>query len=109
MSEKWDTDIRHQFPDWLTSDAILRWLDFDKPNVGDTFTGTVIARAPFGVWLDIGIGFPALLLAPNMIKSHRSIESDDYPKIGDAIFTEIIGLSVGAEITLLQIENKSQT
>ena len=50
MSEKWDTDIRHQFPDWLTPDAILRWLDFDKPNVGDTFTGTVIARAPFG-WI----------------------------------------------------------
>lgn len=28
---------------------------------GQTVTGTVIVKAPFGAWLDIGAGFPALL------------------------------------------------
>ncbi len=34
--------------------------------VGQSVTGTVIAKAPFGAWLDIGVGFPALLLIPNV-------------------------------------------
>lgn len=28
------------------------------PDVGDTVIGTVIANAPFGIWLDIGAGIP---------------------------------------------------
>ena len=34
--------------------------------VGQPISGIVVARAPFGVWLDIGVPFPALLLVPDM-------------------------------------------
>jgi ribosomal protein S1 len=29
--------------------------------VGQTVTGTVVAKSPFGAWIDLGIGFPGLL------------------------------------------------
>ena len=29
--------------------------------VDQSVTGVVVAKAPFGAWLDIGVGFPALL------------------------------------------------
>src|SRR5262245_29791726 len=29
--------------------------------VGQTVTGTVVAKSPFGAWIDFGVGFPGLL------------------------------------------------
>lgn len=36
--------------------ALKQWL-----SVGQSVTGTVVAKAPFGAWVDIGVEFPALL------------------------------------------------
>jgi hypothetical protein len=40
-------------PDW---EALKRRLA-----VGRAVTGSVVARSPFGAWIDLGVGFPALL------------------------------------------------
>ena len=40
--------------DWSTVTARVK--------VGDIATGVVVGRAPYGAWVDIGVGVPALLL-----------------------------------------------
>ena len=35
-------------------------------SIGQAVSGVVVARAPCGAWLDIGVGFPALLLIPDV-------------------------------------------
>lgn len=100
----WDQDIRNRFPDWKTSEALTRWPQARaKLQVGQLVRGDVIARAPFGVWVDIGIGHPALLLVPEMAGvRERRIVFDDYPAIGEAIEARVVGMGDGAEIALSQ-------
>ena len=50
-------------------------------------------RSPFGVWLDIGVGHPALLLVPEMEGAQRHrITFDDYPAIGRTLEGRIVGI-----------------
>jgi hypothetical protein len=63
----------------------------------------VIARAPFGVWLDIGVPFPALLLVPNMRQAQaRRVTFEDYPQMGDEVAGRINALGDRAEIGITQ-------
>jgi ribosomal protein S1 len=100
----WDEDIRARYPDWGTKAALARWPQVrEKLRIGQRVRGRVIARAPFGVWLDIDAGHPALLLVPEMkdAKEHR-ITFDDYPSIGEVVEARIVALSDCAEIALSQ-------
>ena len=59
----WGEDVRAHFPDWGTEAALARWpQNRARLRIGDWVNGLVIARAPFGVWLDIDADHPALLL-----------------------------------------------
>ena len=81
-----------------------RWTQVREGlEVGQLSTGVVVARAPFGVWVDIGVNFPALLLVPNMAgaKDHP-IAFDDYPAIGTRLEACIIALGNRGEIGLMQ-------
>ena len=110
----WRQQIRDRFPDWLTSAAILRFIDAmeldDRPYVGDIVSGEVISRAPFGVWVDIHCGFPALLLVPNMLNAQSSpITFDDFPQLHSVVHAEIVSLGVEGEIGLIQIAEPNAT
>jgi hypothetical protein len=78
--------------------------------LGQIVSGTVIARATFGVWLDIGVGHPALLLVPEMhgAKDHN-IAFEDYPEAGASIEVCIIALGNRGEINLSQYPPTLQT
>jgi ribosomal protein S1 len=100
----WDDDIRARFPDWGNDVARARW-----PNtrarlvVGQTVRGEVIARAPFGVWVDIAVGHPALLLVPEMADARfRPIQFAEYPALGAMVEARIVSLGDRAEIRLTQ-------
>ena len=110
MSESWEEQLRKRFPDWLTSEGILRFMELtrldDRPYVGDIVSGEVVARAPFGVWVDIDWGFPALMLVVNMLNAGtKSISFDSYPALGTIVYAEINSLGVEGEIGLTQIHN----
>ena len=63
----WGDDILARFSDWGTGEARPRWPQVRAGlAVGQAVRGEVIARAPFGVWVDIGAGWPALLQVPEM-------------------------------------------
>ena len=66
-NHSWTAELRLRFPEWLTEDAKLRWDEAKRAlDIGQAISGEVVSRAPFGVWLDIGTSFPALLLVPDM-------------------------------------------
>ncbi len=92
------------FPDWQSKAAALAWRASAKSLcVGETVSGKVISRAPFGVWLDIGVGRPALLLVVNMQEAARGrIAFNDYPQKGTALTAEINALGDRGEIGLTQ-------
>jgi transcriptional accessory protein Tex/SPT6 len=100
----WDADIRAVFPDWQTDTAVERWSSIrESLRVGQTVTGKVVSRAPFGVWLDIDVDQPALLLVVNMDGANtRRITFDDYPQIGIALTARINALGDRGEIGLTQ-------
>jgi small subunit ribosomal protein S1 len=100
----WPDDIRAHFPDWETPGALARWPEVrTRLRVGQAVRGTVIARAPFGVWLDIGVGFPALLLVPEMREAKlRRIPFEDYPPTGAQIEACINALGDRGELGLTQ-------
>lgn len=57
---EWGRKLEEHFGDWKS--RVREWSEVKrKPQVGQPVEGIVIARAPFGAWLDIGIGFPALI------------------------------------------------
>ena len=90
----WRDDIRARFPDWDTEAAALRWPEVKaRLIVGQPIEGVVVARAPFGVWLDVGVGHPALLLVPEMEGAqHRRIAFEDYPATGRVVAGRVVGL-----------------
>jgi predicted RNA-binding protein with RPS1 domain len=100
----WGEDIRSRFPDWGTEAALSRWPQIRAAlRVGQMVSGTVIARAPFGVWLDIGVGHPALLLVPEMRGAkERRIAFEDYPQIGTSVDAQIVALGDRGEISVSQ-------
>lgn len=100
----WDSDIRARFPDWGTDAALARWPELRARLVlGQPVCGEVIARAQFGVWVDIGVGHPALLLVPEMAGADaRPIRFEEYPAIGAVVEASVISLGDRAEISLTQ-------
>jgi hypothetical protein len=100
----WRDDIRSRFPDWGTEEALPRWPEVRaRLEVGQPVSGVVIARAPFGVWLDIDAGFPALLLVPYMEGAgERRITFEDYPAMGAPIRGRIRALGDRGEIGVTQ-------
>ncbi len=100
----WTEDIRAHYPDWGTEAALARWPEIRaRLRIGEHVRGPVIARAPFGVWLDIDAGHPALLLVPEIAGAQeRRITFDDYPAIGEVLEAWIGALGERAEIGLTQ-------
>ncbi len=56
----WDQKTKQHFGDYLSLDDEWEIIK-NKYQIGDKITGKVIAKAPFGAWVDIEVGFPALL------------------------------------------------
>ncbi|HTU90538.1 MAG TPA: hypothetical protein VMF69_10725 [Gemmataceae bacterium] len=100
----WDEDIRARFPDWGTDAALARWPAIrSRLSIGQEVRGEVIARAPFGVWIHIGAGHPALLLVPEMAGAReRPIKFEEYPPLGSTIEARIVALGDRGEIALSQ-------
>ena len=63
----WREALTEQFPSRDTATARVMWEGVkSRLNAGQTVSCTVVTKAPFGAWLDIGEGFPALLMLPDI-------------------------------------------
>ena len=60
--------------------------------VGKSVNGRVIARRLFGVFVDVGVGFPALLPVIQFEDARqRCYNFEDYPAIGELIKARVVG------------------
>ena len=111
--ETWRSDILARFPDWQTGEALARWpVNKARLNVGQQVTGIVIACAPFGMWIDISFGHPALLLVTETATELRwayvpQLRSSDYHECGRTLAATIVALGERAEIVLSQFPKDS--
>ena len=78
---------------WRT--LVGKHFDFapiNLPEIGDRVTGVVVANAAFGIWLDIGVGIPGLLLIPE--RDPNKYPPQNYPEwmpmIGEEISATVI-------------------
>jgi ribosomal protein S1 len=59
----WNQRLGEIFPDSDSADKAEEWAALrERLSVDQVVDGTVVAKAPFGAWIDLGVGFPALLL-----------------------------------------------
>ena len=62
MFEDWRADLERAFPGWESPEREEEWQRVRASlEIGACVEGTVVTRAEFGAWLDIGVGFPALI------------------------------------------------
>ena len=104
MEDAWREQIRSRFPDWGTAAALARWPgNRARLSVGSVVRGEVIARAPFGVWVDIAAAHPSLLLVPEMAGAReRRTVFEDYPAMGTVIEAWVVSLGERGEFALSQ-------
>ena len=99
---EWQEDIRRLYPDWNTPEWKARWQRSAPPaRVGDALSGHVIARAPFGVWLEFGLGCPALLLVP-YIAHDGPLSFEEYPALGEQLTVRVRTVGPTGEIGVTQ-------
>ena len=90
--EDWGLLLSERFPsrDFPTTQAA--W-DAMKQGlaVGHSVTGEVVSKAHFGAWLDIDVGFPALLLIPDVAGlTPERYQEDEWCPIGSALTADVV-------------------
>jgi ribosomal protein S1 len=92
IHKNWRSLVKKQFP----------FIPSNLPKVGDIVTGSVVANAPFGIWLDIGFRLPALL---EIIQLNENYSPSDYPNwmphIGEKMTATVVSIG-DREIKLSQ-------
>jgi len=91
----WGPMLKQCFP---VRDAALEeeeWKTLkQRLQTGQEVKGVVIAKAQFGAWIDIGVGFPALLeiieMADLTLEKYRT---DDWCPIGSEVKAKIAGFT----------------
>lgn len=73
------------------------------PNIDDSVNGKVVACAPFGIWLDIHCGIPALLeiIQLDLQKHNPKKYPELMPEIGDELDAVVVVVK-NKEIRLTQ-------
>src|SRR5271154_2325977 len=107
----WGHLVAERFP---RRDADAEERDWEaltqRIRVGQSVSGTVIAKAPFGAWIDLDFGFPALLeiigidgLTPEKYRA------DEWCPIGSEVSAFIAYVNDGAhQVRLSQVKRGEQ-
>jgi ribosomal protein S1 len=90
--DEWRHLLNDRFPRLDPETEQRKWDGMkERLHEGDKTTGVVIARSPFGVWIDIGVGFPVLLLIPDIQEmTAERYQADDWCPIGSSITAKIV-------------------
>ena len=88
--------LEERFGDYLSADRAEAWATVkSRLVIGETVEGVVVARFPFGVFIDLGVGFPALL---EVIQFERAQQRpyrqlDDYPAVGTTVSARVVAFN----------------
>jgi hypothetical protein len=86
-------EVDRLFPGYDSPERSSDWEALkSRLSIGSTIRGTVVARWPIGVLVDIGVGFPALLSAEALKDAKRRdylIPIEEYPAVGSVVEARI--------------------
>jgi ribosomal protein S1 len=94
------------FGDYLSPAKAGEWAAVQaRLGAGESVRGPVIARRPFGVFVDIGAGFPALLEVIQFEDAReRRYNLEDYPAVGGMITARVVAFNdANRQIGLTQL------
>ena len=73
-----------------SADARSTWEDEKRRYpIGSVIEGVVVSVAPFGVFVDFGVGFKGLLRVPDMAGDARK-QIEDYPQVAQPVAATVI-------------------
>jgi hypothetical protein len=102
LQEAWRADLELAFPGWGTPAWTDGWRARTAPvAIGQKVSGAVIAVAEHGVWLDVGLGTPGLLLVTNMV-GPAPIVRESYPPKGAQLTLWVYRVGPAGEVSLSQ-------
>jgi hypothetical protein len=92
LYEDWSRVVEERFPPREPIAVRNEWNALkQRLTSGQSVSGTVLAKAAFGAWLDIGVGFPALLLVPDAAGlTPEAYAADDWCPVGSALTVEVV-------------------
>ena len=101
-------DLDAYFGCYLAPEKALDW-DRSKAQLqaGTTVSGKVVARCIFGLFIDLGVGFPALLPITqfNPTPKRRPVVIEDYPPVGSLIMGRVVAFNdPNRQIGLTQLD-----
>ena len=84
MNDEWKKTVSERFGDYESSSLDREWqLIQGKYIRGDHIEGEVIAHCSFGVWVDVGEKFPALIETIHIVEmTAEKYRNDDYFPVG---------------------------
>ncbi len=83
-----DERLGGYFGDYRSPDLADRWeTTMQQLVLGSTVSGIVVSQEQFGVFLDIGVAFPALILVPKLKDADkiRYTSVETYPAVGTRV------------------------
>lgn len=88
-------EVEWPFGDYLSPAKADEWAAVQaRLGAGVAVRGPVIARRPFGVFVDIGAGFPALLEVIQFEDAReRRYSFEDYPTVGETITARVVAFN----------------
>jgi len=107
-NDEWRVLLAKRFPKIDPAEKGLKWkLLKNQLAIGKSVTGTVVAKAHFGVWLDIGAEFPAFLLIVSIRDlTPEKYRSDEWCPLGDSVVATVGGFNEEAHtVCVWQINN----
>ena len=57
--------------------------------IGSEVVGTVWSVKPYGVWVDLGVGFDGLILVPELAGEGPK-QPEDYPQVGTRVSAKVL-------------------
>lgn len=102
-----DGDLEGIFGDYRSPDKGREWSEARSGlAVGQMISGRAVDRRPLGVFVDVGVGFPALLEVVRFEGARqRRYDLKDYPTVGDTITARVAAFNDGSrQVGLSQLE-----
>ena len=94
----------------VTTRKLQAWQDTKSSlQVGSLVSGKVVARRQFGVFVDIGHGFPALILVVKLKDADKTPYTlmDMYPAMGDTVEARVYAfVDHNRQIGLSQLDDE---
>jgi hypothetical protein len=93
LYDDWRRLLSEQFPPRDPATTQREWEALKRQLVvGQPVTGTVVAKAPFGAWIDLGLGFPALLTITVMAGlTPERYHADEWCPLGSRVTAFVTG------------------